>query len=109
MNGKGFSWSCANVQIFKIFFFFCGTGVWTQGHTFPQASPELLPEAFFEIRSRELFAQSWLWTAILLIFVSCAARIIGMSHQLRLINFKLQKWYMPKIKQNISPSQDSPN
>jgi hypothetical protein len=27
MNGKGFSWSCANVQIFKIFFFFCGTGV----------------------------------------------------------------------------------
>jgi hypothetical protein len=36
---------------------------------------------FFKIGSRELFAQGWLWTTILLIPAFWVARITGVSHQ----------------------------
>jgi hypothetical protein len=66
----------------KSFFKFC-TGVWTQGLPLkPLHQPFFFCDGFFfpEIGSWELFAPGWLWTVILLISVSCVARIIGVSH-----------------------------
>jgi hypothetical protein len=71
------------------FFFFGGTGVWTQGLIFTRQA--LLPlehsashfwgMRFFEMGSWELFAWGWFQTKILLISASQVARITGMSHQ----------------------------
>jgi hypothetical protein len=39
----------------------------------------------FKIESHELFAQGWLWTVILLISASWAARITGVNRRARLL------------------------
>jgi hypothetical protein len=46
------------------FFFFCGTGVWTQGHS----SSPIFVIFFWDRVSRTI---CWLWTVIFLISVSC--------------------------------------
>jgi hypothetical protein len=60
------------------FFFFCGTGAWTQ-----DLHLELLHQPYFcedEIGSSGTICLRWLRTSILLTSATWAARIIGMSH-----------------------------
>jgi hypothetical protein len=62
------------------FFFFCGSGIWTQAlHLDPLHQNFLMH--FIKIGFLELFALGWLWTTVLLISASWVARITGMSHQ----------------------------
>jgi hypothetical protein len=80
---------CGFYLFIYLFYFFIFGGVWTQ--SLMLARQVLLPLellcqpcfvlSIFETASRELFAQDWLRTLILLISASWAARITDLSHQ----------------------------
>jgi hypothetical protein len=79
---------CLGLPQFYLFIFLWCMG-WPQSltlarqafyHLSRSASP-VLCWVFFEIGFQELFAQSWLWTMILLSSASWVARITGVSHQ----------------------------
>jgi hypothetical protein len=60
------------------FFFFCGTGAWTQSlHLEPLHQPSFFCKRFFEIGSRRTICVGWLRTVILLISASWITRITG--------------------------------
>jgi hypothetical protein len=62
------------------FFFFCGTGVWTQDlHLEPLHQP-YFHEVLFWDRVSQTICQGWHQTEILLISASWVTRITGMSH-----------------------------
>jgi hypothetical protein len=67
-------------QKMTFFFFFCHTGVWTQGlYLEPLHQPFfVIFFFFFKIGSRK---PDWLWTSILLISASWIAQITVVSHQ----------------------------
>jgi hypothetical protein len=86
-------WSPCSVQEFwadhfLFLFFFCGTGVWTQGLMLARQVLLLLHllyqsffvMGFFETGSHKLFAWGWLQIQILLISASWIVRITGVSH-----------------------------
>jgi hypothetical protein len=81
------SFLSTNIQwtFFFFLFFFCGTGVWTQGlHLEPLHQPFLwfvLFCLFFQDRVFWTICPGWLPAAILLISASSVARITGMSYQ----------------------------
>jgi hypothetical protein len=82
-------------QVFlSLFFFFCGTGVWTQGfalanrHSIAWAIPSVyFVLVILETESVNYLPGGWPWTTILLISASQVVRITGISHQC------LTSWY----------------
>jgi hypothetical protein len=69
------------------FFFFCGTGAWTQGlHLEPLHQPYFC-EGFLWDKVLQTICLGWLWTAILLISASRVARITDMSHRWLAVSF----------------------
>jgi hypothetical protein len=72
------TWQKMNLNL--IFFFFCSTGVWTQGlHLEPLHQPFFVMR-FFWHRVSQTICPCWFQTMILLISVSWVARITGVSH-----------------------------
>jgi hypothetical protein len=68
------------IRFFFLFFFFCGTRIWTQGLYLEWLTCPFLWRVFQD-RVLQTISVGWLWILILLISASWVARIIGMSHR----------------------------
>jgi hypothetical protein len=71
-----------------IWFEFCSTGVWTLGLHLEHSTSHFFVKGFFKIGSRGTICPGWLWTVILLISASWAAKIKAwaISTQLPFLN-----------------------
>jgi hypothetical protein len=67
--------------VFSFLFFFLALRLERRAYTLRHSTSPIFVMGIFEIGSHELFAQGWLWTAILLISASWVARITGVSHR----------------------------